>query len=67
MHELIYAIGTHMRPLLFFKPTTSQRTTSLMIAGSFDDYHGEIASLVPQHTVFMCIIKGNAEDRSLKC
>lgn len=45
MHELMDAIGTHMRPLLFFMPTTSQRTTNLTIAESFDDYHGEIASL----------------------
>lgn len=63
-----------MRALLFFKPTISQRTTSLTITGSFDEYHGEIASLklfankrVLQHAVFMYMITENAEDRSLKC
>jgi hypothetical protein len=72
--KLMDAFGTHMCPLLFFRPTTSQRTTNLTITGSFDDYHGEIAFLklfvnrkVLQHAVSMYMITGNAEDRSLKC
>jgi hypothetical protein len=52
------------------------RTTSLTIAGSSDDYHEmnrRVSQIVCeqrkvlQQAVFMYMITGNAEDKSLKC